>query len=65
MATFGVSCTIINLSEVSGYSIDEIWLFDCETLEREVRKYNMKSNADSKEMEAHQKELELKYKNIG
>lgn len=59
---FGIETTIANLAEVSNYNIDEIWLFNWSDFQREVRKYNMKANAEKKEFEALQKEFELKNK---
>ena len=59
---FGVEATIANLSEVSNFIIDEIWLFPWAIFQREVRKYDMKANSEKKEFEALQKEFEAKNK---
>lgn len=43
------------LGEFSDYKTDQIWLFPVDTFALEVKKYNLKSKADSKEIEAEMK----------
>ena len=56
MMTFGTEATIENLVEVSKYTNEQVWLFSVELFCKEVKKFNMKLHAESKESEA---ELEL------
>lgn len=58
MNVFGIEVTMEMLREVSDYCMDEIWLFSVEVFEKEVKKFDLKIEAEFQERKAERERQE-------